>query len=176
MDFGNALAFSVLVAAHVLAFAAAQHPELAECFGKEHLPAMIPPCDAAAGAEQQRARTSIGGRSAVRASYALLCIGLLFSFAGPVGAHDIYRHLTSRSGKSCCDGSDCRPARYRILPEGVDMLINDRWIAIPRGALQYRVLEGDTGETGGGHWCGEPWEGSFITYCAFLPPTLAAVH
>src|SRR5215207_1505048 len=61
------------------------------------------------------------------------------------------------------------------LRQGVDMLINNRWIAIPRGTLQYRMLEGDTGETGGGHWCGEPWEGSFITYCAFLPPTLAAV-
>jgi hypothetical protein len=35
-------------------------------------------------------------------------------------------------------------------------------------------LEGDTGETNGGHWCGERYEGGFVTYCAFLPPTLAA--
>lgn len=109
------------------------------------------------------------------AAHALLYAGILTSGSQPILAHDIYGHLTNSSGRSCCDGSDCRPARYRILPEGVDMLINNRWIAIPRGALQYRILEGDTGETGGGHWCGEPWEGSFITYCAFLPPTLAAV-
>ena len=34
--------------------------------------------------------------------------------------------------------------------------------------------QGDTGETNGGHWCGERYEGGFVTYCAFLPPTLAA--
>jgi hypothetical protein len=35
-------------------------------------------------------------------------------------------------------------------------------------------LDGDTGETNGGHWYGERYESSFITYCAFLPPNLAS--
>jgi hypothetical protein len=41
--------------------------------------------------------------------------------------------------------------------------------------LQYRALDGDTGETAGGHWCGAPDESghSFFTYCAILPPSTA---
>jgi hypothetical protein len=56
------------------------------------------------------------------------------------------------------------------------MLVNSRWIHVPAGAIQYRALPGDRGETGGGHWCGEPYEGGFVTFCAFLPPTVAAGH
>ena len=89
-------------------------------------------------------------------------------------AHDIYTHLKSRSGKSCCDNSDCRPAPYRITSSGVEMLVGETWVGVPRGIIEYRMLEGDTGETSGGHWCGERYEGGFVTYCAFLPPTLAA--
>jgi hypothetical protein len=90
----------------------------------------------------------------------------------PAEAHDIYAHLTDRLGRSCCDGSECRPAPYGVSPSGAEMLVDDTWIWVPRGKVQYRNLEGDTGETSGGHWCGEPYDG-FITYCAFLPPTLA---
>jgi hypothetical protein len=92
----------------------------------------------------------------------------------PVAAHDIYTKLTNASGRSCCDGSECRPARYRVTGSGVEMLINSRWVYIPRGMIQYRTLEGDMGETAGGHWCGEPYEEGFITYCAFLPPNLSS--
>ena len=28
-------------------------------------------------------------------------------------AHDIYSDLRKSNGQSCCDGTDCRPARYR---------------------------------------------------------------
>jgi hypothetical protein len=91
-------------------------------------------------------------------------------------AHDIYTHLKSRSGKSCCDNSDCRPAVYRTTSSGVEMLVGKTWVWVPRGTIEYRMLEGDTGETNGGHWCGESYEGGFVTYCAFLPPTLAAAH
>ena len=34
------------------------------------------------------------------------------------------------------------------------MLIDQQWLAIPSDALEYRALDGDTGETNGGHWCG----------------------
>jgi hypothetical protein len=53
------------------------------------------------------------------------------------------------------------------------MLVNDVWVYIPKGTLQFRGLPGDLGETAGGHWCGEPFEGGFITYCAFVPPNIA---
>ena len=88
-------------------------------------------------------------------------------------AHDIYTHLTDERGNSCCDNSDCRPTHYRITALGVEMLVNERWLYIPRGAIQYRSLQGDNGETAGGHWCGDSYEG--ITYCAFLPPNVAMI-
>ena len=66
------------------------------------------------------------------------------------------------------------PAHYRITSSGVEMLVRETWVGVPRGIIEYRMLEGDSGETNGGHWCGERYEGGFVTYCAFLPPTLAA--
>jgi hypothetical protein len=53
-------------------------------------------------------------------------------------------------------------------------MLSDPVALVPRAMVEYRSLEGDTGETNGGHWCGESYEGGFVTYCAFLPPTLAA--
>jgi hypothetical protein len=105
-----------------------------------------------------------------------LLAALLASWPEPIEAHDIYTHLKSRSGKSCCDGTDCRPAPYRVTASGVEMRVGETWIVVPRETVQHRALEGDTGETNGGHWCGERYEGSFITYCAFLPPDLALLR
>ncbi len=53
------------------------------------------------------------------------------------------------------------------------MRVGETWIVVPRETVQHRALDGDTGETNGGHWYGEHYESSFITYCAFLPPNLA---
>ena len=39
-----------------------------------------------------------------------------------------------------------------------------------QSCCKYRALEGDTGETHGGHWCGLAVFGN-LTYCAILPPT-----
>ena len=110
-----------------------------------------------------------------RASIALLA-ALLAIRPGPVAAHDIYTHLKSRSGKSCCDGTDCRPVPYRVTASKVEMRVGDAWILVPRETVQHRVIDGDTGETNGGHWCGERYEGGYITYCAFLPPNLALLR
>ena len=105
-------------------------------------------------------------------------IRLLFALAGALaplsaGSHDIYSNLTNKSGRSCCDGSECRPAHYRFHGSDVEMLINGAWVYIPKGTVQFRGLPGDLGETEGGHWCGEPFEGGFVTYCAFVPPNIA---
>ncbi len=110
-----------------------------------------------------------------RSSLSLL-VAFLAIWAGRVEAHDIYTHLKNSAGKSCCDGTDCRPARYRATSGGVEMLVGETWVWVPRGTIEYRSLEGDGGETNGGHWCGEPYEGGFITYCAFLPPNLATLR
>ena len=58
------------------------------------------------------------------------------------------------------------------------MLIDQEWLAIPFHALEYRALDGDTGETNGGHWCGAKVAelGVLFTYCAFLPPKLGLLE
>jgi hypothetical protein len=110
--------------------------------------------------------------------YAMASLVVLAGAPAGVPAHDIYTGLYSRYGTACCDHSDCRPARYRETADGVQMLIEDEWIAVPPDAIQYRLLLGDSGESGGGHWCGhrinEPSETGYFTFCAILPPRLAA--
>jgi hypothetical protein len=89
----------------------------------------------------------------------------------PAQGHDIYTHLKNGVGFHCCDKNDCRPAHYRISADGVEMLIDQTWLLIPSYDVQYRILQGDTGETYGGHWCGRNVpDAGLVTYCAFLPP------
>ncbi len=105
---------------------------------------------------------------------------LLISFEPTADAHDIYLPLKDRWGNSCCHDKDCRPASYRVTPSGVQMLVDGEWIAVPEYTIQYRALPGDTGETAGGHWCGDirtkHGDGvDYSTHCAILPPNAAAV-
>jgi hypothetical protein len=98
--------------------------------------------------------------------------GLLAFWLVPASAHDIYTPLVDSWGRSCCNQADCRPAPYRITSSGVEMWVKDRWFFVPDGRIQYRFIEGDSGETGGGHWCGQLYANGYITFCAFLPPKL----
>src|SRR5919199_2514276 len=104
----------------------------------------------------------------------LLLVGLLALAPGPIPVHDIYSHLIDNLGASCCNDVDCRPARYRLRATGVEMFVAGRWIAVPADKIQYRALPGDTGETGGGHWCGTLYTPGlsifYLTRCAVLPP------
>jgi hypothetical protein len=59
--------------------------------------------------------------------------------------------------------TELRPTQYRCW-------WTENGSAVPDEAIQYRALEGDTGETRGGHWCGLMAFGN-LTYCAILPPT-----
>jgi hypothetical protein len=102
-------------------------------------------------------------------------------------AHDIYSGLKDHRGRfSCCDEHDCRPADYRITTAGVEMFVDHEWVRLPNEIIQYRTLDGDTGETRGGHWCGITYPGfevphpdfpamspsQFYTRCVVLPPGL----
>jgi hypothetical protein len=110
--------------------------------------------------------------------YAAMSLVLLAIGPAATEAHDIYTGLYSKYGTACCDHSDCRPARYRETSQGVQMLVEHEWITVPPDAVQYRLLTGDSGESGGGHWCGhrvnEPLETGYFTFCAILPPRLGA--
>ena len=105
----------------------------------------------------------------------LASLALLVSWSVPSQAHDIYTGLTDRNGASCCNHLDCRPAPYRMTPMGVEMLLYGKWIAVPGETIQYRVLPGDTGETGGGHWCGYELDQRIRTLCVILPPNSAGL-
>ena len=52
------------------------------------------------------------------------------------------------------------------------MFILNEWINIPPERILYVTLVGDTGETRGGHWCGDHHPAGiwFFTRCAVLPP------
>ena len=108
----------------------------------------------------------------------MLAIFVVSIWSGSSRAHDIYSGLTDSWGKACCDETDCRPARFRTTAEGLEMLVDDDWIAVHQQAIQYRALTGDTGTTGGGHWCGSKLtglgttNGTHITRCAIVPPNL----
>ena len=118
--------------------------------------------------------TLLGGAAVARPLVcALLPLVLASIWPAAINAHDIYTGLKNSSGRSCCADHDCRPAHYRLTPAGVQMLISGQWIVVPNDTIQYRALDGDTGETGGGHWCGLPGGHVAVTYCAILPPSSA---
>lgn len=100
-----------------------------------------------------------------------LC-GALLAVAIPTAEpHDLYSHVFNRDGVRCCDETDCRPVHWRASPEGVRMFLFNSWILIPPERIVYVTLVGDTGETRGGHWCGDTFfPDAPYTRCAVLPP------
>src|SRR4051812_9461656 len=108
----------------------------------------------------------------------LICAAAFVASGHSVLAHDIYSHLVDRWGAPCCNETDCRPARFRLTPQGVEMFVAGNWTRVPNENVQYRALPGDTGETAGGHWCGQAdWSGNvdlaWKTRCAIMPPTFS---
>jgi len=100
--------------------------------------------------------------------------------------HDIYSALKDNHGQSCCNETDCRPANYRVTVAGVEMLLDGEWVHVPNEVIQFHTLHGETGETHGGHWCGNMYrsfeklhpdyspmsQSFFYTRCVILPPEL----
>ena len=116
-------------------------------------------------------------------SRAAVAVVLAASLPLPIQAHDIYSHLKDKLGTSCCDNRDCQLAPYRFVANGLQMFVDKRWIAVPSDKIQYVAVPGDTGETGGGHWCGFADEPNgmdsralYTTRCAILPPQSASAQ
>ena len=108
---------------------------------------------------------------------ALISTVLITSLPLPIQAHDPYTTLKDRHGRPCCNSLDCQPAPYQVTPRGVRMFVDGHWVDVPSETIQYVILSGDTGETGGGHWCGQGYEPDgvdpnmlYVTKCAILPP------
>jgi hypothetical protein len=115
---------------------------------------------------------------------AMFCVAALLASSNPAGAHDIYSRLVDKWGAPCCNETDCRPARFRVTPQGVEMFVAGRWTPVPNENIQYRALTDDRGETGGGHWCGQTGWGfdgignidlAWVTRCAILPPNFSSL-
>ena len=103
----------------------------------------------------------------------MMMIAILILAAVCAEGHDIYSGLMDRSGASCCNETDCHPANYRISSAGVDMFVDNEWVRVPNNVIQYRSLDGDTGETRGGHWCGVTyWKQQNQVAGVEYPPTL----
>jgi hypothetical protein len=76
----------------------------------------------------------------------LLMLGvLLLLFTSVAWAHpgdsDLsqwYRSLRSNSGMSCCDISDCQPARARMTTDGWQIKVGDEWREVPAEAVLQR--------------------------------------
>ena len=89
---------------------------------------------------------ALGGATVWALNCALVSLAITASWPAPIEAHDIYTTLTDRAGESCCHERYCRPAPYRRTAAGVEMLVGEEWIVVPDETIQYRTLEGDTGE------------------------------
>src|SRR3954463_1326646 len=48
------------------------------------------------------------------------CVAALLVSSNPAEAHDIYSRLVDKWGAPCCNETDCRPARFRVTPKGVE--------------------------------------------------------
>lgn len=120
-------------------------------------------------------RSNLQERLRLFAERTFLALFMISSWPGVVRSHDIYIGLTSKEGTRCCDVSDCRPAQFKVSSAGVQMNVDNVWVAIPADRIQYLALAGDKGESGGGHWCGwaDPTEG-LHTHCVILPPSFVA--
>ena len=88
---------------------------------------------------------------------------------------DFYSKLKQpKSGRSCCNNRDCRPATYRATHRGFEFLVYGRWIRAPKSKL---IVE-DTPDNGG-HICGyfvgdQHFKGVHVinsdyVYCAIVP-------
>jgi hypothetical protein len=82
--------------------------------------------------------------------------------------------LPCSCGRNSCNSLDCQPAPYQVIPRGVKMLVDGRWIDVPPETIKYIMLPDDTG---GGHWCGQGYKPGgadpnvpYVTKCAILPP------
>jgi hypothetical protein len=134
--------------------------------------------------ELHRRRGTCEGRAAMSSKITTFCVAAILVNSNPAEAHDLYSQLVDKWGALCCNETDCRPARFRVTPKGVEMFVAGRWARVPTEHIQYRTLAGDTGETGGGHWCGQAdwgYDGSggvdvyWVTRCAILPPNFSSL-
>ena len=53
----------------------------------------------------------------------IFCVAALLACSNPAAAHDIYSRLVDKWGAPCCNETDCRPARFRVTPEGMEMFV-----------------------------------------------------
>lgn len=85
---------------------------------------------------------------------------------------------TLSDAKDCCNNGDCRPAArhysdgeyhwFYVEPKPDEKAAGRtaQWVRVPVGDVKPNDLFGD----GIAHWCGDLYEKSYATKCAFVPP------
>ena len=64
------------------------------------------------------------------------------------------------SGVSCCSVADCRPAEYRLAPNGYEALLDAKWVRVPDD----KILHGTNNPTGHAILCRSPVSGSILCF------------
>jgi len=65
--------------------------------------------------------------------------------------HHWYMTLHDRSGKSCCNLTDCRPTESRQVADRVEVIVDGEWIPVP----QDKILDKASPDLGS-HVCSPP--------------------
>jgi hypothetical protein len=45
--------------------------------------------------------------------------------------HDFYAQWHDKFGKSCCNGTDCRPTEHRTIGEKLQVKLDGEWVDVP---------------------------------------------
>jgi hypothetical protein len=64
------------------------------------------------------------------------------------------------TGYSCCSIADCRPADYRLRPDGYEAWLDRRWVRVP----EERVLHGRANPVGRAVVCRSPVSGAILCF------------
>ena len=104
----------------------------------------------------------------VYAALALAGTGLCIAAAGAHESHtgQDYSKYRQSNGASCCNGEDCRPAKYEYRRDGTLVMYPEgREVSIPGDRVN--SMPSDDGMA---HWCGVLHRnGEITTFCAILP-------
>jgi hypothetical protein len=64
------------------------------------------------------------------------------------------------SGVSCCSVADCRPVEYRLVSNGYEALLDERWVRVPED----KILRGTANPTARAILCRSPISGAILCF------------
>src|SRR5262245_66663754 len=117
-------------------------------------------------------------RTSVAVFAAAISLGLWSGASSTVFAHDIYRNLRDKTERYCCNGQDCRPVQFTVLPNGSyylpttnEIIPADRATPSPDDRFHHCTYSATAYdfEPDGGPMSGGGGIGGEVTRCFFAP-------